>query len=297
MKNAFRIGLVLLFSLAASAPAWAQVLLDDPFDTQSFANWTWYNVGTGFSQVAGGLATFTITDASSSAAYSDAEINDLMGDPPPYKWQNVSLEMRLRCSNDNASAGAGTRGWGLWNGSFGTLFGDPTPSNIIWFISVSPDSYDAFEGFKAYVITNDAIQPPVDLSGTDITQWHTYRVDRQPGSVLFAIDDNPVGTFANPPTIPLGVVIWIDNYVVTCSEDPLACERGFLDLAEDQSIEVDYVRITSLGGSPWAAATPAEASSLLGPRDREATGALNLGAVLLIPIASLCLVALLRRKR
>jgi hypothetical protein len=45
----------------------------------------------------------------------------------------------------------------------------------------------------------------------DVTQWHTYKLNWQPGRVVFFVDDVAVLETSVSPGGPLGLVIWIDN--------------------------------------------------------------------------------------
>jgi len=238
-----------LFLLLMSSPWGAEsddvaggngTLLLDDFDNAS-PHWYWdYHPGTGWCGVSGGYALLNISGASSKS-YSDAEINDIMGGRG-LGWLYNDLEIRLRCSDRNVGpGGGGTRGWGFWNGHFGSLMGEEEDADILWFISISNESLPSFSGFRAMAITSDDITLNKPLPDVDMTRWHTYRIEWNKDLARFLVDDVLLATTDHPPDSPMGIVVWIDNYYIYLEG---GLRRGYLDLYGDHSIQVDSVKVS-----------------------------------------------------
>jgi hypothetical protein len=206
------------------------VLVDDDFSAGIPPYWTQETPGGGNVSLVNGAARFTVFDTATSAQYQDAEIND-----GPPRWLYVSVDLRLRTSNNNryrdVGAGAGSRGWGFWDGTFNDLV-----NNAFWFISFSPESY--FNGYLAMSISNRADGVWQDAR-SDITQWHTYRLVWRPKDSEFYIDGTFVAAEPNAPSAPMWLVIWIDNIVLK----DYYRRQGALDLPEEQFADLDWIRV------------------------------------------------------
>ncbi len=169
------------------------------------------------------------------------------------KFLYYDLEMRLRNSNNNGwdapeapgtpdpAYGLGSRGWGLWSDQM-----DLSVANIIWFISISPDSVPDLRGTQLWIIKNGMPVIMQDLN-IDLTEWHTYRIHWRRNYLGIFIDDmeNPVAEVTNPGYIPdhaLVFTTWIDNYIIKGNISNL--KLGYLAVPDiDQYIDIDYVYI------------------------------------------------------
>jgi hypothetical protein len=76
----------------------------------------------------------------------------------------------------------------------------------------------------------------------DITQPHTYQIDWQTESVIFAVDDRVVHHSRYSPTGKMGFVAWIDNqYVVVTPQGNFVW--GLVEESAPQWIEIEELRI------------------------------------------------------
>jgi len=229
-------------ALRPATSASGLIFFDDFDDMDN--HWYWgYHPGTGTIVVCNGYLFLNVSAASSSEEYSDAEINDIMGGRG-LNWLHKGFEVRLRCSDDNTltgEAGGGTRGWGFWNGNFGHLMGETNPSNVLWFISISRHSEYPFPGFNVMSVRNDNITLTQPVEGVDMRDWHTYGIVWRDGSAQFTVDGRVVAGTDSPPDTEMGLVIWIDNYRIYWDGTRLV--RGYVDLVQDEWIQVDYVSI------------------------------------------------------
>jgi len=183
-----------------------------------------------------------------SRAYRLSQLDDY-SQLPRHKFPHHSLTLSLRAKTSGNSI-PGTWGFGLWNDPFGLSLGFggnrfrlPALPNAAWFFFASPQNYLSFtddkpaQGFLAQAFRAPAFHPllvPAGLAlpfsrkvtrkllsgvidedsvslSVDVTQWHGYRLEWNPGRVLFDVDH--VNVFETPvsPRGPLGIVIWIDN--------------------------------------------------------------------------------------
>lgn len=77
-----------------------------------------------------------------------------------------------------------------------------------------------------------------------MTQWHTYRIDWQPKTAAFYIDDDLLMECQTPPRGPLGLVIWIDNqYMVVTPQGRV--RHGFVASHKAEAMEIDWVQIVA----------------------------------------------------
>lgn len=158
----------------------------------------------------------------------------------------LRLVVRARASH---AAIPGTWGFGLWNDPFGFSLGFggdllrlPALPQAAWFFHASPENYLSFRddqpanGFLAQVFRSHfhpgvlwaGIRYPLSPSKArqwlakyiweasrnvtcDVTEWHTYTLEWQEGSVRFGVDAQEVFLVPFAPCPPLGLVVWIDN--------------------------------------------------------------------------------------
>lgn len=164
------------------------------------------------------------------------------------QWQpGAALQLRARASAVDMS---GTWGFGFWNNPFGLACGPTRESRRLpalpqsaWFFSASARSYLSLRddcpgnGFFAQVyqsgrtgpwllptalafpfsptaarrrlrlrIQDESISIPVDTR-----EWHTYRLEWNETSTIFAVDGRLIMRTGLSPVSPLGLIMWIDN--------------------------------------------------------------------------------------
>ena len=83
----------------------------------------------------------------------------------------------------------------------------------------------------------------------DPSQWHSYVVDWRMDRVVFLMDGEIQAVSAEPPEVPLGLVIWIDNQFAVASPEK-GMRFGVIPLDEPQWLEVADLRIAKGERSP-----------------------------------------------
>lgn len=175
----------------------------------------------------------------------------------------------------------GTAGFGFWNRPFTMQGNWFTMPESVWFFYASNHSnmklsrHSAGHGWKAQVVHGSKIssllQAPFlavliahrkitgkktrlseilleKFSGTsekivksDMTQWHTYRIDWLKDGVSFFIDDKKVFQSPLSPTKPLGFVAWIDNaYAIATPDGDISFGRVE---SKEQWLDLDFIKI------------------------------------------------------
>jgi hypothetical protein len=188
----------------------------------------------------------------------------------------LTLSLRARTSSETIP---GTWGFGLWNDPFGLSLGFggapfnlPALPNAIWYFHASPQNYLSFredkpaQGFLAQAfrsprfhpllfpaglmfpfsrrrarrLLSRVVQEDAAITNTEVTQWHTYRLEWMGGSAPVGmltwkntnalrasrsthrdamtrpysrlwVDETLVQDTPVSPRPPLGLVIWVDN--------------------------------------------------------------------------------------
>jgi hypothetical protein len=186
-------------------------------------------------------------------------------------------------SNQSAEILRGTAGFGFWNYPFSVRGDVLMLPEAIWFFYASPPSNMALVpdspgfGWKAQVVhamRSGAFFSALPLLGatplawltgntrpaahwlqrvtgahettlgTDLTTWHTYKVEWETLAVRFFVDEQLVLTAPDPPTRPLGFVAWLDNQYA------IATPRGVLRFgtvsSTPQWLEISGLRIEPL---------------------------------------------------
>lgn len=213
----------------------------------------------------------------SGRVYSDSQLDDFHGRTRrEYPWQPPArLSLRARFSHP-ASALKGTAGFGWWNNPFAAdraMLPTAAPKNL-WFFFASPPANLALTGKWAgqgwfaqslnipsvfhfagalgvlllrfpkirglmerasTSLTRAAEQP---LPALDITQWREYRIEWHPTYAHFLVDGELVMATMTPPTIPLAVVIWMDNQWAD-----VRGRSGVLEVADEQWMEVEGIQL------------------------------------------------------
>ncbi len=83
---------------------------------------------------------------------------------------------------------------------------------------------------------------PEQMLNLDITDWHDYALSWQTDGVAWSVDGETVFRARRPPTGPLGLVIWIDNYVAQFTEAG-KYEIAHVSIAREQWLEVEDVAV------------------------------------------------------
>lgn len=78
----------------------------------------------------------------------------------------------------------------------------------------------------------------------DPSQWHSYVIDWRADRVVFLMDGEIQAVSAEPPTAPLGLVIWIDNQFAVASPDK-RMRFGVIPTDEAQWLEVANIHIAA----------------------------------------------------
>ncbi len=159
------------------------------------------------------------------------------------RWLYVGVEIRLRCSDDNgleSDEGRGIMFWGLVDISPGF------PDNTLGFRSHSPESDPDLAGFQVYSKVDGLAEFAYLVTGIDLREWHRYTILWRPGNASFLIDDVVVASTDVVPSTPMEIAFHMENSrwgsegVFYAGQD---LYLSYLDLLEDQSIEVDHVRV------------------------------------------------------
>jgi hypothetical protein len=206
----------------------------DEFDAKD-PYWAWEEKETGTVNLRDGFVFLNITNKSTKERVSRATLDDVRG-TGGLRWLYVDLEIRLRCSDDNklkSGIGGGLREWG-----FTPMMGQP--ENQLKFNSASPESDEHFEGF--YVTAHDDDHRVKEsLTGVDMTEWHTYTVlwEEENGTLL--VDGRMIATTNNPPSVPMGIWLFIENIRLYGSLPQFKTDA--IDLEVNESLQIDYIRV------------------------------------------------------
>lgn len=163
----------------------------------------------------------------------------------------------------------------------GSIHRLPAPPNTAWFFHASPPNYLSLRddrpaaGFLTALFSAASIPPLAFLPALpflpllawrpaarllrraarrliredaaaldiDVTAWHTYRLELQPGSAAFSVD----GVFRFESTVsprpPLGLVIWIDNQYAAFAPDG-RLRYGALAASVDAWLEIAGISVS-----------------------------------------------------
>jgi len=156
----------------------------------------------------------------------------------------------------------------------------PALPRAAWFFYASPQNYLSFrddlpaQGFLAATFAAASLPPPLMALGSlllpmmlippagkrlrrvvqsrvaqgaglvdvDVTQWHSYALEWQPGEVSFWIDEKMTYTTQAAPSGKLGLVLWIDNQYAAWTPDG-RLRYGFLANPQPAYLEIDDIAI------------------------------------------------------
>jgi hypothetical protein len=208
-------------------------LFHEEFDTQESAQvyWNLYDPST-TSDVRDGIACFNLTDEANTNPYSRLGFKDLDKNGEEAFWLYASLEIRLKCSDNNklgGDIGGGSRYWGLqerWD----------RPDTYIFFQSWPPESTFPRPGFNAD-ISNNSVSSSTDLWEFDMRDWHNYTILWEPENITILIDGQIVTTTNISINDPMQVYLQLWNAI--SGGPPIISEK----LEHNISIQVDYFKL------------------------------------------------------
>jgi hypothetical protein len=160
------------------------------------------------------------------------------------EWLYTTLDMRLRCSDDNklqSDVGGGMKLWGLSDGT------EP-PHNGLYFRSLSPESHPDIVGFYAGALVNDTDTYQEKITDVDITQWHNYTITWNRDNATFLIDNQVVGQTSEVPISRTQIMVMLGSSMLGNRTSMLKVGGYYwsdIDLDHDTSIEIDHVKITA----------------------------------------------------
>jgi hypothetical protein len=243
LRVIFVFGLFVIICLSFFAQA-ELLKRDDFLDHKSW--WDWTRDGGGLdASVGSGVVTLRVNYATTSTGSGVAIWDGLNS------YDNCTVILRARTLTPMRP---GTLGWGLWNyvppwDSYAI-----SRSDIAWFMK-QYDPFDLARTWQGAWTRNSAtgLTNFVDLSATDTSQWHLYKIERNGSFVNFYIDGNLVGHYTN--NLPRGLLafhLWIDNYNYPFDPTQPIVFRAF---SQANSLIVDFVEIYN--GQPGSSQAPA----------------------------------------
>ncbi len=218
------------------------------------------------------------------AGYADAQLDDYVGrSRRAFPWRRgITLRLRARFSHE-ASALAGTAGFGLWNAPLGDPRRRwPALPQAVWFFFASPptDLPWPLEGpgrgwFAGTVAASGwpairlapialplwlgqqlgsvrrrlwpALRRALGLSFASLpgsmTDWHDYALAWSAAGCAFFVDGRPLLRTRHSPSGPLGLVCWLDNQFLVLT--PRGRVRaGTVPVPAEQWLEIEAIAVT-----------------------------------------------------
>jgi hypothetical protein len=174
------------------------------------------------------VAELGVTSLASDIQYSDSSLHE-----KNFSYTYGVLEMRIKTTDNNGltDSGKGTRGWGFWDAN--TNF---QQANVAWFWSASPESTEFLRGFRAQVFRNGTMYLNQEITGVDMRQWHTYRIEMFPSGTRFLIDGNLIASSSYMPMNNQRTEIWLDNYKINLPT------YTYLKFNQDEKLYLDWIR-------------------------------------------------------
>jgi hypothetical protein len=160
-----------------------------------------------------------ITSASQNGVYSDCDLHE---DSNLFSAPNI-VEASFKY---NVSDPTGSFGFGLWDGNMSSV-------NAIWFAGCGGNCDLA--GWSAQVWLNGT---PVYTQAVmnDITNWHTYRIERYADHATFYIDGVQVATYrGTQSSADMHISSWIDNRILESGS--YVCHAT----GRDEIMYIDYI--------------------------------------------------------
>jgi len=181
-----------------------------------------------------GYAFLNITNQTQAGKATDIGIRATPGNLP---FRHVIIETRLRCSDDNkleSDIGGGWRFWGFW---------DFPGQSSLQFHSASPES-GKNSGFHVISGVGGTIKFWENVTGIDMTEWHTYTIIWEPGNATYLVDGDAVANTDKVYGYNMDVVIANTNVVL---ESPLWYNvEDRIHVPYNTFIQIDYVHIFTI---------------------------------------------------
>jgi hypothetical protein len=251
--------------------------IEDKFENGFDPSWVRFAIGHAGVEHEPGIARLVVEGACADEL-SDAEIDDHRTAPRwNLRWTPpLTLTVRARFSHRDGEL-FGTAGFGFWNDPFDWIGNVESPPNALWFFYASPHSDMAFvrgvsgNGWKAalmnggranrltmavgnllfrlpgmskliFAAAEKRLGAAEQALNAEMTGWHEYRLEWKTREAIFSIDGLEVLKGANPPTLPLGFVAWVDNNATTMGPGK---DFDFKRIAvpQRQWMELAYVKI------------------------------------------------------
>jgi len=208
----------------------------DDLDSEDSDWFLWEETG-GHVGSSDGYAYLNLDQGNSDICVS--AIADLEGDWG-MKWRYVTVEIRLRCGDDNginSDTGEGQRGWGL-----GDIYPD-WPENFLIFNSHSVGSDESLAGFYAMVGINGSLVQQEDISYIDMRQWHNYTIIWKPENATFLVDNETVFTTQQVPNVPVAISVIAQNRHDNLLPGGVVELKEFFPLRQRQWIQIDHIHV------------------------------------------------------
>lgn len=214
----------------------------------------------------GGFIRLQLNENVSSNYYSNAdistsEINNINGNF--LFGENVRVEVRMRYSPnmhanaDNPGSAWGSAGFIFWN--YFTVPGDPELKNLnavrdAFGFTWQDGSSVPNPGFWMFNVAQTVPGNYVYYPNIDLSQFHTYVLERRHHSMRFFIDGqlvheeplNQPGAIQLPAESKLTIELWTDNATYLLDMNTYYMDLVFRDLTEPQYVDIDYVIVTRL---------------------------------------------------
>jgi hypothetical protein len=213
-----------------------QTIIRDEFDAPAY-HWVPWEQRSGEVFLQEGSCVLRITDEATSQHDHVAAIHDYYDHQGNrfMPWLFKGIEMKLRCTDDNAAAaedGGGVRFWGLAN----LIPFHLPPRNALYFWSGSPECGEEAQGFSAVSIVQGETGCRQPLPGIDVTDWHTYTILWRKGNATFLVDGDIVASTGDAPIQPMGTSVFLSNTVVGGEVDAV-------DMNASKSLEIEYIHL------------------------------------------------------
>jgi hypothetical protein len=198
----------------------------------------------------------------SNANISTSEINNPTGNFP--FGVNTRAEVRMRYSEnmkanpfDSTQTARGSAGFLFWDYFTGSV--NPEIKNLervqdaFGFVWQDGEAVPT-PGFWIVGVGGGMPGPYLPKFDIDLSQWHTYTIERRHDSMKFFIDGslaqtmllNQEGGLTLPDSTKLSTDMWIDNTTYVLDFSTFHINLDFNNLTQKQSIDIDSVNVTSL---------------------------------------------------
>lgn len=192
---------------------------------------------------------------------STSEINNYQGNF--LFGENVRVDVRMRYSPNmfsnaqNTGTAKGSAGFLLWN--YFTAPVDPEMKDLnhvrdaFGYVWQDQNSFPN-AGFWTAAVGQSTPGTYLPLFDMNLSEWHTYSLERRHDSMKFYIDGqlietqllNQEGGIPLPATSKMSVDIWADNASYVLDLSTMHVNLDFNDLTETQYVDIDMVRVKNI---------------------------------------------------